>query len=126
MGKEPAIQLFAEGKIDIHQRQLKFGKALETLEGDNVIIRENKILFLRFLRDCSLGKTILGRSKKKIGPARCLKYLGILRLLSDALAKPFDDVRQIDMQRGVFCLGRRGCGWNVVLRLLNFWQRLID
>lgn len=37
--------------------------------------------------------------KKKIGPARCLKYIAILSRLSEEFAKSFDRVSQEDMER---------------------------
>ena len=98
MEKQKDILIHDEGKIDIHQRKLRFERYLSNLEKDNDINQENKQLILNFIRDCTLGKTIIGKSKKKIGPARCLKYLGILQMLSKAFGRPFDDVTQANME----------------------------
>lgn len=92
------LTIHEEGKIDIHSRQDRFQRALLTLEKDTSLNKENKELIFHFLRDCKLGKTVLGKSKKKIGPARCLKYLGILRQLSVWFEKPFDCIGQEDME----------------------------
>ena len=62
------------------------------------MIPQNRKLIQDFIRDCMLGKTIKGKSKKKIGPARCLKYIGILKNLSMWFGKPFDDLLQKDME----------------------------
>jgi len=92
------IQIHPEGKIDIHSRTQKYRKALDRLKEDKVINTENKNLILDFIHDCALGKTILGKCKKKIGPSRCLKYLGILRQISDAFGTSFNQVNQKDME----------------------------
>ncbi|MEW5859463.1 MAG: site-specific integrase [Cyanobacteriota bacterium] len=93
-----AIQIHAEGKIDIHERTAKLARALERFRNSPATLDANKQIILRFLNDCSLGKTVFGRSKKKIGPARCLKYLNILKQLSAWLGKPFAEVSQQDME----------------------------
>ena len=90
-----------EGKIDIHYREEKYKEALAKLEHDTTLIEENRKLMIQFLRDCTLGKTVIGRSKKKIGAGRCLKYLGILRQLSIAFDKPFERIIQADMEKVV-------------------------
>jgi len=98
MEKQKHVLIHDEGKIDIHDRKAKFQRALTSLELDNCINLDNKKLTLNFLRDCTLGKTVLGKAKKKIGAARCLKYLGILRMLSVAFGKSFSAVTQTDME----------------------------
>ncbi|MCK4820179.1 site-specific integrase, partial [bacterium] len=99
MEKQKHVLIHDEGKIDIHDRKAKFQQALARLENDNCIYEQNKKLILDFIRDCTLGKTIIGKSKKKIGPARCLKYISILQRLSEELCKSFDDVNQSNMER---------------------------
>ena len=39
-------------------------------------------LILRFVRDCRLVKTLRYKQKKRIGVARCQKYIDILREVS--------------------------------------------
>jgi|GEM_PF-833519 len=99
MEKQRNVLIHDEGKIDIHDRKAKFQQALARLENDNCLNEQNKKLILDFIRDCTLGKTVLGKSKKKIGPARCLKYLGILQQLSKAFGKSFNKVSQTDMEQ---------------------------
>ena len=71
---------------------------MQHLEMDQSIIPENRVRIQTFLRDCALGKTVLGKSKKRIGVARRLKYLRILGQLSAWFGKPFDEVAQSDME----------------------------
>jgi len=87
-----------EGKIDIHNREEQFVKALEKLKEDTGLYPENRKLILAFIRDCRLGKTLKGRAKKKIGSARCLKYIRILRYLDKWFSKQFDDMLERDME----------------------------
>jgi hypothetical protein len=92
------VKIHKEGKIDIHRRGEKLKSQLDRLPSDVSIIPENRVLIQDFIRDCMLGKTIKGKSKKKIGPARCLKCIGILKSLSVWFEKPFNDVSQKDME----------------------------
>ena len=95
------IAIHEEGKIDVHHRAFRYEQYLEKLRSDKTLLQENRDLILRFLRDCSLGKTFTGRARRKIGPGRLLKYIGILRFLSARFAKSFDLVNQDDMERFV-------------------------
>lgn len=98
---EKTAQIYPLGKIDIHQREKRYLQALAILETDDIILGDNKQLIIQFLRDCALGKTLLGRSKKRIGAGRCLKYLGLLKFISSSMAKPFNDINQSDMEQFV-------------------------
>lgn len=91
--------IHAEGKIDIHNRQKQYSRALTTLESNTTMVPKNRELILKFVRDCALGKTIKKGMKKKIGPGRCLKYISILTRLSREFAKSFDQVNQDDMEK---------------------------
>ena len=99
MKNQKHVLVHDEGKIDIHHRKEKFQRSLEKLEIDEDINQENKKLILAFIRDCMLGKTVIGKSKKKIGPGRCLKYLGIMKQLSAWFGGSFDKVIQSDMEK---------------------------
>ncbi|MEZ5357213.1 MAG: site-specific integrase [Candidatus Zixiibacteriota bacterium] len=100
MQYSPAVTVIhKEGKIDIHKRREKYERTIERLKDDNTLIAENREFILAFIRDCTLGKTILGKCKKKIGPARCLKYLSILQRLSKEYGKSFNNVSQTDMEK---------------------------
>lgn len=98
MSNRNTIRIHDAGKIDIHNRQAQMERAMMRLREDSQVAPENKALIFKFIRDCKLGKTVLGKSKKKIGPARCLKYIGILSQLSGWFCKPFDDMGQDDME----------------------------
>jgi len=98
MRTQNEVVIHKDGKIDIHQRAKKLKNWLDLLPNDETILPENRVIILDFIRDCMLGKTIKGRAKKKIGPARCLKYIGILKNLSEWFAKSFDNVMQKDME----------------------------
>ena len=99
MKNQKHVLVHDEGKIDIHHRKEKFQRSLEKLEIDEDINQENKKLILAFIRDCMLGKTVIGKSKKKIGPGRCLKYLGIMKQLSVWFGRSFNKVTQTDMEK---------------------------
>lgn len=101
MELKQSTPIHEEGKIDIHHRVEQYRRALEKFEADTTMISENKERISNFLRDCTLGKTVKGKSKKKIGPARCLKYLSMLTRISNELKKPFDYVTQADMEEFV-------------------------
>lgn len=98
MKKPKTITIYEEGKIDIHKRKAQFLSALDKLKINSSINLENKQLILDFIHDCQLGKTIKKKSKKRIGSARCLKYLGILQKLSCCFGKSFNEVSQTDME----------------------------
>lgn len=85
-------------KRDIHGRNQQFENAYANLPNSKDIIPHNRDLIHKFIRDCKLGKTIKNRQKKRIGPARCLKYISILKRLSAWLDKSFDSVSQEEME----------------------------
>jgi hypothetical protein len=87
-----SVTIHPDGKIDIHHRSEKYEKAFTLLEKDGLVIPENGTLISAFLKDCVLGKAVAGRGKKKIGVARCLKYLGMLKQLSEWFGKPFAEI----------------------------------
>lgn len=89
-----------EEKKDIHRIKERYDTAIKSIEKDKGIIKENKEIILRFLRDCELGKTIKGRQKKKIGKGRLLRASSILKSMSkEWFRKPFDKVTQPEMER---------------------------
>lgn len=98
MAIKDSLTIHPEGKIDIHHRSEKYEKAFALLEQDGLVIPENRSLISTFLKDCFLGKAVAGRGKKKIGVARCLKYLGMLKQLSEWFGKPFSVVSNADME----------------------------
>ena len=90
--------IHAEGKIDIHNRRRSFLTAFSKLQKDQDINWDNKKIIISFIKDCLIGKTVVGKSKKKIGHGRCLKYISILKRLSVFFNKSFNIISQEDME----------------------------
>ena len=88
-----------EEKKDIHGRTRQFEHAYANLAVARDILPHNRDLVRQFIRDCRLGKTVRNRQKKKIGPARCLKYISILKKISSQLDEPFEKVSQQQMEK---------------------------
>jgi len=63
-----------DDKIDIHKKQDRFQQAMLSPEQDSSTEPENKMQILRFLRDCKLGKTVLGKSKKNLSLDTSISY----------------------------------------------------
>ena len=82
-----------------NDRGLQFKRILAFLKKGHGVLPENKEIMLRFTRDAQLGKTVKGRSKKKLGHAILYKYLSILKRLDRYWKKPFDKVTIKDMER---------------------------
>jgi integrase/recombinase XerD len=88
-----------EDKIDIHGLERGYERAVNTLMKDESINEKDRDLILKFAWDCKLGKTLKGKTKKKIGKSRIVKYIYILRIISKWLGKPLDEVKQEEMDR---------------------------
>ena len=88
-----------ESKIDVHKRSQEYERELRRLEADTSMNFRDKELVFRFVYDCKMGKTISGKSRKKVGEARVLKYVQALRAISIWLGKPFEEVTQEEMER---------------------------
>lgn len=104
MTNENIVPIYQEGEIDIHKRKSKFQRSLEKLRQDKQINSENKKLIQDFIRDCQLGKTVKHKRKKKIGPARCLKYIRVLLQLSKIFSKSFNHITQKEMEDYIYGL----------------------
>ncbi len=91
-----------ETKIDIHNRTHQYEMEMNKLEADTSMNARDKELMLKFVWDCKMGKTLNGKSRKKVGEARILKYVQTLRVLSAWLGKPFEEVTQEDMEKLVY------------------------
>jgi integrase len=90
--------------IESQNRQRIYERAVARLRADSEVSDRNKELVLSFVRDATLGKTIVGRAKKKVGPARLFGYLTHLRHLMEFLRKDLDAVTQADMERFIEAL----------------------
>jgi len=88
-----------DGKIDVHKRTHQYEREMRKLEADTSINVKDKELMLKFVWDCKMGKTTSGKSKKKVGDARILKYIQTLKVLSVWLGKPFEEVTQEDLEK---------------------------
>ena len=93
-----------EEYIDVRNTQKLYARILESFKNDPAVCDENKTLVCRFLRDAALGKTVIGRAKKKIGPARLFGYIIQLYPLMLYLKKPLEKVTQEDMENFVEAL----------------------
>lgn len=93
-----------EVHIDTTEVVYQFERARTKLLSDASISQKNKEIMERYLRDAALGKTILGRAKKKIGPARLHGYIHQLLHLITFLQKDLDQVSQEDMERFIAAL----------------------
>ena len=108
MGKGTISKIYPPGKIDIHQKSDRLQLALRKIAEDDSNHPENRQLLADFVRDCRIGKTVHGRSKKKIGDATCLKHLFALRLTCAFFKKPLKAVTTVDMERFVEALDDGG------------------
>ena len=86
-------------ELDIHKSAIKYQMAQNRLLNDVTVLEANKKHILNFLNDCQLGKTILKRQKKKIKTNRLLKYIYILKGVSQQFGKDFKAVSQTDMEQ---------------------------
>jgi hypothetical protein len=89
----------ATTQIDVHNSAECYERELARLHRDEGISAENKQIIVEFLNACQLGKTILGREKKRLGEKRLLKYLYALRRINEWLGnKDFRAVQQQEME----------------------------
>ncbi len=90
-----------EDKIDIHGVERGYERIVSSLMSDQAMNEKNRELILKFAWDCKTGKTLKGKAKKKVGKARIIKYITILRIISKRFGKPFDEVNQEEMDKAV-------------------------
>ncbi len=90
--------------IDIADCKGQYERTLERFKNRTDVSDENKELILRFLRDAALGKTVIGRAKKRIGPSRLNGYVIHLSIFITFQNKPIDKLTQEDMEAFVEAL----------------------
>lgn len=90
-----------EEYIDVRNSQGLYERGRELFQEDQNISARNKEIVHTFLRDAALGKTIIGRAKRKIGPARLHSYIMHLTCLSHWVQKDLDTLTQADMENFV-------------------------
>ena len=93
-----------EEYIDVNNAKMQHERALARLIKDPNVSSTNKEILQRFLRDAALGKTLIGRAKKKVGPSRLAGYIYQLFPLILFLQKNLDQVTQGDMERFIEAL----------------------
>jgi site-specific recombinase XerD len=93
-----------EEYIDFRHVQETYERAMARFLDEPSISQRNKDLMAKFCRDAALGKTMPGRGRKKIGPARLTGYFHLLRPLIDFLKKDLDKVNQDDMENFIEAL----------------------
>lgn len=93
------MEQFTEQKIEIHEESKDLASRLASLEQGDWVSDVNKAHIKKFIRDCSLGKTVLNKEKKKIGPKRLLKYVYVLPRISVWLGnKDFLRITETEME----------------------------
>ena len=98
------IKIYPEGKIDARP-VISFDRIIARLDSNrDDFLPENVVLLKKFIYDAYLGKTILGREKKKVGLKRLLKYIQDLKKLDVYFKKPFGDITEYDMERFILDL----------------------
>ena len=68
-------------------------------ENRDNFLPENLEIITQFIYDARMGKTIIGREKKKIAVKRLVKYIQDLKKLDVYFKKPFDKITEKDMER---------------------------
>lgn len=90
--------IMEEQYIDVRNMKGRLESAARRFNEDAAVGNENKNLVKRFLGDAALGKTVIGKAKKKIGPARMLGYLVQLYSLILFVGKSLEDFSQKEME----------------------------
>lgn len=93
-----------EVHIDTGRAQRTFENARAKFLANDTISQRNRDLVGRYLREAALGKTILGRAKKKVGPARLSTYVYHLTHVINVVGKDIDQLSQEDMERFIEAL----------------------
>jgi len=93
-----------EEYIDVGNKQHAYQRTLQRFQNVSQISNHNKHLILKFVRDAALGKTVIGKAKKKIGPGRLENYIHHLTVYAKYIAKKLDAVTQEDMERFIEAL----------------------
>lgn len=93
-----------EQYIDIRNMKQQLEVAIARLKADADISDRNKDLILKFLRDAQIGKTVVGKAKKKIGPSTQSCYIQHLRRLMEFVKHDLDAVTQDDMEQFITAL----------------------
>jgi integrase len=90
--------------IDTRNTQGRYERLRARFHADENVSTRNKALVESYLRDCALGKTVLGRTKKKIGAGQCTAVLNHLRLLITHTGRDLDVLDQAGMEDFILAL----------------------
>ncbi len=93
-----------EVRIETRDVEGMLARATERFMARQDVSEQNKHLVRTFLREAALGKTVVGRAKKQIGPDRRHLYLMQLTIFMDYLGRDLDKVVMEDMERFVEAL----------------------
>ncbi|MCK4873246.1 MAG: site-specific integrase [Phycisphaerales bacterium] len=93
-----------EEYIDIKNNKRNLELTLARLRADGRISETNKEIIQQFLRDAALGKTVIGRRKKKISDATLITYILHLYPVMLFLRKDLDKIGQDELERFVEAL----------------------
>ena len=88
-------------KIDIHKSKVNYRKSIDLLKKRKDISNRNKNLIIKFLNDCEIGKTVLGRQKKKISLSTLRKYLFSLIVVARNIKVDLDSLPPDDRNNKV-------------------------
>lgn len=98
------MKIHPEGHIERWQ-SLSFERITQRLEvNSDGFLPENNTIVSKFIYDARIGKTIVGRQKKKVGLLRIVKYLHDLRMLDHYFKKPLDKLTQQELERFILDL----------------------
>ena len=87
-----------EQYIELRKMRCIYASTVAKLENDPAISPRNKELIRKFLRDAALGKTIIGKAKKRIGQAALVGYVHHLYPFMLLLKKDLDQVTMEDTE----------------------------
>jgi len=90
--------------IDIHNRVRGYEVALTKFRMNPRVSDRNKEIMIRFLRDAALGKTVIGKAKKRIGPSRLANYIAHLSKLMLFARSDLDQITNDEMEEFVEAL----------------------
>ncbi len=93
-----------EQYIDIANTKKQYQQVLIRLDNSKEISPRNKELLRSFFRDAALGKTIIGKKKKKIGFAALVGYFQHLLTFMLFVKKDLDKLTNDDMERYIEAL----------------------
>ena len=84
--------------IDIANWKRRYTSTIVRLAHHSGISPRNRELVRSFLRDAALGKTVIGRRKKKIGPAALVGYVNHLTTFLLFIRRDLDQISNEDME----------------------------